>query len=199
MITAVQEEVPRTQTVPLGEIADVELGKMLDKNKHIIGRRLPYLRNINVRWGTIDTDDLLEMHFEDDELDRYGLKAGDVLVCEGGEPGRAAVWSGHIPDLKYQKALHRVRFKVEYEPRLLVYFLACLAKTGGIERRFTGSTIKHFTREAFVRLPVPALPIDRQRLIVAEIEKQFTRLEAGVAALRSVQTNLNRYRVAVFN
>ena len=53
--------------MPLGEIADVKLGKMLDKNKHVIGRRLPYLRNMNVRWGTIDTDDLLEMHFEDDE------------------------------------------------------------------------------------------------------------------------------------
>src|SRR4051794_28069640 len=74
------------RVVPLGDIAEVKLGKMLDKAKHQTGRRLPYLRNTNVRWGTIETDDLLEMHFEEDQLDRFGLKANDVLVCEGGEP-----------------------------------------------------------------------------------------------------------------
>ena len=183
--------------VPLGDIAEVKLGKMLDKAKHQTGRRLPYLRNVNVRWGSIETDDLLEMHFEDDELERFGLKSGDVLVCEGGEPGRAAVWSGHLPNLKFQKALHRVRFKVPFDARLLVYLLELLAKTGGLERRFTGSTIKHFTREAFVQLPIPFPPEKEQRRIVAEIEKQFTRLEAGVAALRRVQANLKRYRAAV--
>lgn len=183
--------------VPLGEIAEVKLGKMLDKAKHQTGRRLPYLRNVNVRWGSIETDDLLEMHFEDGELERFGLKSGDVLVCEGGEPGRAAVWNGQLPDLKYQKALHRVRFKVPFDARLLVYLLELLAKAGGLERRFTGSTIKHFTREAFVQLPIPFPPEREQRRIVAEIEKQFTRLEAGVAALRRVQANLKRYRAAV--
>lgn len=181
----------------LGEIAEVKLGKMLDKAKHQAGQRLPYLRNVNVRWGTIETDDLLEMHFEEDELDRFGLKANDVLVCEGGEPGRASVWNGHLSDLKFQKALHRVRFKVPFDPRLLVYLLELLAKNGGLERRFTGSTIKHFTREAFVQLPVPLPPLEEQRRIVEEIEKQFTRLEAGVSALRRVQANLKRYRAAV--
>ena len=183
--------------VPLGEIAEVKLGKMLDKAKHQTGRRFPYLRNINVRWGTVDTDDVFEMHFEDDQVERFSLCAGDVLVCEGGEPGRAAVWNGHVADMKFQKAIHRVRFKVPFEARLLVYLLESLAKSGGLERRFTGSTIKHFTRESFVQLPIPLPPLPEQRRIVAEIEKQFTRLEAGVAALRRVQANLKRYRAAV--
>jgi hypothetical protein len=126
--------------VALGEIAEVKLGKMLDKARHLSGRRLPYLRNVNVRWGAVNTDDLREMNFDDDELDRFGLKAGDVLVCEGGEPGRAAVWNGHLPDLKFQKAIHRVRFRTPFEPGLLVYLLALLAQTGSLERRFTGST-----------------------------------------------------------
>ena len=77
--------------VPLGDIAEVKLGKMLDQAKHQHGERLPYARNVSVRWGTIDTHDLPEMYFEDDELERFGLQARDVLVCEGGEPGRAAV------------------------------------------------------------------------------------------------------------
>ncbi|MBI2927891.1 MAG: restriction endonuclease subunit S [Verrucomicrobia bacterium] len=183
--------------VPLGEIAEVKLGKMLDKAKHQTGRKFPYLRNINVRWGAVETDDVFEMHFEDDQVERFSLRAGDVLVCEGGEPGRAAVWNGHVAEMKFQKAIHRVRFNVPFEARLLVYLLESLAKSGGLERRFTGSTIKHFTREAFVQLPIPFPPEDEQRRIVAEIEKQFTRLEAGVAALRRVQANLKRYRAAV--
>jgi type I restriction enzyme S subunit len=185
-------------TIPLGEIAEVKLGKMLDKTKHRTGRPLPYLRNINVRWGSVDTNDLLAMNFEDDELDRFGLSEGDVLVCEGGEPGRAAVWNNSIPNIKYQKAIHRVRFKQPYEPRLLVYLLELLAKTGRLERRFTGSTIKHFTREAIVQLPVPVPPLDEQQRIVAETEKQFTRLDAGVASLKRVQIALKRYRASVF-
>lgn len=187
----------RWPIVRLGEIAEVKLGKMLDRAKHQTGRRLPYLRNVNVRWGTIETHDLLEMNFEEDQLDRFGLKENDVLVCEGGEPGRASAWNGHLPNLKFQKALHRVRFKKPFEPRLLVYYLELLAKTGALERRFTGSTIKHFTREAFVQLPVPVPSFDEQHRIVAEIEKQFTRLDAGGAALRRVQANLKRYRAAV--
>jgi type I restriction enzyme S subunit len=137
------------KTVTLGEIAEIKLGKMLDRSKHTTGSKLPYLRNVNIRWGAIETDDLLEMYFDDDQLERFAIKDNDVLVCEGGEPGRAAVWLGGPTNLKFQKALHRVRFNVPYEPRLLVYLLERLAKSGGLERRFTGSTIKHFTREAF--------------------------------------------------
>ncbi len=181
----------------LGDIAEVRLGKMLDKAKHRTGTAMPYLRNINVRWGAVKTDDLLEMFFKEGEHERYGLRAGDVLVCEGGEPGRAAVWDGRIPEVRYQKALHRVRFNAEYEPRLLVYLLELLAKTGRLERRFTGSTIKHLTRESLVELPIPVPPLDEQRRMVEEIEQQLTRLDAGVAALKRVQANLKRYRAAV--
>jgi len=139
--------------VPLGEIAEVKLGKMLDKAKHQTGHKFPYLRNINVRWGTVDTDDVFEMHFEDAQIERFSLREGDVLVCEGGEPGRAAVWNGQIAEMKFQKAIHRVRFNVPFNPKLLAYLLESLAKSGGLEQRFTGSTIKHFTREAFIQLP----------------------------------------------
>ena len=174
---------------PLGEIAEVRLGKMLDKSKHVAGRKLPYLRNVNVRWGKIDTDDVNEMFFKENELDRYGLKAGDVLVCEGGEPGRAAVWSGDFPEMKYQKAIHRVRFNVPFDPRLLVWQLERLAFSGGLERRFTGSTIKHFTREAFVELPVPVPPHAEQSRIVAEVERRLSVVEELEAV---VEANLQR-------
>jgi type I restriction enzyme S subunit len=184
-------------SVPLGEIAEIKLGKMLDRAKHTTGRKLPYLRNINVRWGSIETDDLLEMHFEEEQAERFSIRDGDVLVCEGGEPGRAAVWCGGPTELKFQKALHRVRFKVPYEPRLLVYLLELLAKGGRLERRFTGSTIKHFTREAFLQLPVPSLSLAEQQRIVTEIEKQLARLDAAEESLQRSKRNLRRYRASV--
>src|SRR5205807_1800887 len=99
------------------------LGKMLDKQKNR-GTLQPYLRNVNVRWFTFALSDLKEMRFEDDEQARYELRSGDLVVCEGGEPGRAAVWRGQTDNAKIQKALHRIRFHPnEYDPAFGMYFL----------------------------------------------------------------------------
>src|SRR3989442_30563 len=175
--------------MPLGEVADVRLGKMLDKSKHLAGRKLPYLRNINVRWGSVDTSDLLEMNFKDDELDRFGLRHGDVLVCEGGEPGRAAVWSASVEHMKFQKALHRVRCSPLLNPKFLVAVLEHYAKSGRLRRFFTGSTIKHFTGESFSVMPVPLPPPEEQNEIVAELERRLTVIESVEA---EVQHGLKR-------
>ena len=164
---------------------------MLDKSKHTKGHKLPYLRNINVRWGTVDTRDVSEMFFKDDELGRYNLEAGDVLVCEGGEPGRASVWYGEIENMKYQKALHRVRFYLPLNPEYLALLLEYFASTGLLSRYFTGSTIKHFTKESFTSLPFPLPSLSEIGVIVSlvdekiisikrlesEIDKQLTKAE----------------------
>ncbi len=155
------------------QVAEVFLGKMLDKTKHISGQKMPYLRNVNVRWGSIDTEDLSEMFFDNDEHERYGLTAGDVLVCEGGEPGRAAVCKQEHETLKYQKALHRVRLFGLYEPDLLVAFLEHAAKTGKLDKAFTGSTINHFTKESFLVLCIPLAPLEEQKVIVEGLSSAF--------------------------
>ena len=94
--------------VALGHIVDSRLGKMLDKEKNT-GINRKYLRNINVRWFSFDLSDLLEMRIEDEEVDKYSIRYGDLVICEGGEPGRCAVWEKE-DTIFYQKALHRVRF-----------------------------------------------------------------------------------------
>ena len=151
--------------VNLGAVAQIKLGKMLDKNKHTTGRLLPYLNNLSVRWNEVNTSDLPQMYFNDDELDRFGLRAGDVVVCEGGEPGRAAIWDGRLLDLKFQKAIHRVRFSVPFEPKILVLHLENLAGTTLFEMLFTGGGIKHLTRETFARLKIPLIPHAEQQRI----------------------------------
>lgn len=156
------------------QISEVQLGKMLDRKKHTKGTKKSYLRNINIRWGSIDTEDCLEMYFQGHELARYGLEAGDVLVCEGGEPGRAAIWDGRFPDMKYQKALHRVRLSKGINAGLLVIYLEYLGKSGRLERWFTGTTIKHFTRESISSLPFPVPPEDEQALVLAVVEQSLS-------------------------
>ena len=156
------------------QIAEIQLGKMLDKKKHTKGKKKSYLRNINVRWGRVDTSDCLEMYFQDQELDRYGLEDRDVLVCEGGEPGRAAIWDARFPDMKYQKALHRVRLHEGISAELFVAYLEYLGKSGRLEKWFTGTTIKHFTRESFSSLPFPLPPQDEQVSVLASVEQSLS-------------------------
>ena len=107
-------------TKPLAEVADFRLGKMLDDKKNR-GESLPYLANVNVRWGEFDLENLREMRFEHDEMDRYGLKFGDIVMCEGGEPGRCAIWKESVPGMMIQKALHRIRPHDCLDHRFLFY------------------------------------------------------------------------------
>ncbi len=167
----------------IDQVGDVQLGKMLDKKKHKNGKPLPYLRNINVRWDAINTNDLLSMNFEDNELDRFGLQKGDVLACEGGEPGRAAICGAEHEGLKYQKALHRIRLFGLYMPKLLVSYLEHCAKNGKLEKRFTGTTVKHFTRESFIELPVPLPPLAEQHQVLTHLDTALSACKAQESAV----------------
>ncbi|HZZ81421.1 MAG TPA: restriction endonuclease subunit S [Gemmataceae bacterium] len=185
-------------TLPLMSIAsEMCLGKMLDKAKNR-GTLKPYLRNVNVRWFTFDLSDMKEMRFEDGEDVRFGLQNGDLVVCEGGEPGRAAVWSDQADNAKIQKALHRIRFGLnEYDPYFAMYFLYWGTISNRFSRFYTGTTIKHLTGAALSRVHFPVAPLNEQRRIVAKIEELFSNLDAGVAALERAKANLKRYRAAV--
>ena len=150
--------------VRLGDHAESCLGKMLDQRKNR-GELLPYLGNKNVRWGSIDTRELGRMRFEDHEHDRYGLKYGDLVVCEGGEPGRCAIWKDELPGMKIQKALHRIRAGDQLDNRFLHYWFLLAGRNGALERYFTGTTIKHLTGKAISELQVPFPSLPEQRAI----------------------------------
>jgi len=92
-----------------GEVFDVKLGKMLSQKSRVGDSPLPYVRNANVQWGKVEVCDLLVMDFTDDEQERFRLRPGDILICEGGEVGRTAIWRGEIEECYYQKAIHRAR------------------------------------------------------------------------------------------
>ena len=148
----------------LGEIADLCLGKMLDEQKNK-GDLLPYLANVNVRWGEFDFDGLREMRFLETERERYGLKYGDIVMCEGGEPGRCAIWKETVPGMMIQKALHRIRPINEIDHRYLFYFFLHTGTQGGFAPLFTGATIKHLPKQSLEKLEVRYPPLEQQKLV----------------------------------
>lgn len=152
------------EKVRLGDVTDSCLGKMLDQEKNK-GDYHPYLANVNVRWGSFDLENLPQMRFEDDEQERYGLKYGDLIICEGGEPGRCAIWKDAIPNMKIQKALHRVRVHDCLDYRYLFYWFLWAGKRGALEQYFTGATIKHMPGQKLKSVIIDKPPIETQRRI----------------------------------
>jgi len=166
---------------------------MLDAKKNK-GTPEPYLGNSNVRWGAFDLADLAEMRFEAHEEERYGLMQGDLVVCEGGEPGRCAIWTGAHARMKIQKALHRIRPKATLNNYFLFYWFCHATKAGLLDPHFTGTTIKHLTGKAIAALKIPLPPIEFQ-VAMADVLKT---LDDRIALLRETNATLEAIAQALF-
>ena len=171
---------------PVGAFFDCQLGKMLNAEAAGGSDQFPYLRNINVQWDRINSDDLATMHFDEQDRLRCSLEPGDVLVCEGGEVGRAAVWAGEVDDCYYQKAIHRLRLLRQgtANPRFLMYCFRAAAKLKVFSVQGNLSTIVHLTGEqlSVQRFPWPS--IEEQDAIVSVLDTQRDRTQDLVANLR---------------
>ena len=177
------------QTKKVSEIAKHSLGKMLDKAKNK-GEPKPYLRNLNVRWFDFDLSDVLEMRFLPEEAARYTAVKGDVLICEGGYPGRAAIWEQDEP-IYFQKALHRVRFHEPERNKWFLYYLLSKDFDGTLKSHFNGAGIQHFTGESLAQFEVPLPPLPEQQRIVHILDEAF----AGIATAKAnAEKNLENAR-----
>lgn len=160
------------------EFGSSRLGKMLD-GKKIIGNNLkPYLRNSNVQWFRFQLDDLLQMDFNENDKIEFSLKRGDILMCEGGEIGRCAIWKEEIENCYFQKAIHRIRLNNEYVlPEYFVYMFKNLSDKGGLDEFKSAATISHLTGEKLKKMKMPIPPLDLQnqfaeRIKLIEAQKQ---------------------------
>ncbi|HAH3593216.1 TPA: hypothetical protein GF190_18630 [Escherichia coli] len=140
---------------------------MLDKAKNK-GTPKKYIRNVNVQWDNIFLDDINEMKFEDNELSEFILKNGDLLVCEGGEPGRCAIWN-KPGEFYFQKALHRVRTFCNIPTKILAIHLKNDSSNGRLENLFTGVTIKHLPGDKLQQYVIPLMPLNEQNNIIAKL------------------------------
>jgi type I restriction enzyme S subunit len=149
---------------PLEMIAKCELGKMLDKNKNK-GEYEIYLSNVDVRWGYFEMDELKKMRFETREFERYSLNTGDIIMCEGGEAGRCAIWKNAKIKMMYQKALHRIRTKKNIDSGFLFYQFLNMGNNGKFEAYYTGATIKHLPLQILKKIPISIAPLQTQKRI----------------------------------
>ena len=169
----------------LGEICQSDLGKTLNKSKDK-GELYPYLCAINILWNKIELSTLKQTRFEKDELERYSVKKGDLLICEGGDIGRAAIWDKE-ESILYQNALHRVRFEDNMNARFCLLFLQNLKHKGILDNRYgKGVTIKHLVKSALLSIPIPVPTLSEQQHVVEELDLLSSIIEKKKAQLNEL-------------
>ncbi len=149
---------------------EIQLGKMSSERARFGGNQKAYIKNNNVLWGRFDFSELPQMSFDEREILKYSLRKGDLLVCEGGEIGRAAIWQDDLPGMMYQKALHRLRPRSENDiPQFMFHYLRYCAMKGILEGVATGTTIRHLPVEQLTELKLPFPSRDHQERIAREL------------------------------
>ena len=160
----------------LSNVASIQLGKMLDKQKNQ-GDLAPYLGNANVQWGRFDLANVKTMPMDEMDRAKYALSDGDLIVCEGGVPGRCAIWASN-ETMHYQKALHRIRCS----KRLLLntyceLYICFIVQSHVWDSCFTGTTIKHLPAQTLSSWLLPLPPLAEQRRIVEWVDELMPLVE----------------------
>lgn len=170
--------IPKDWDVRLvGEVFDLQLGKMLSKASKIGHSPFPYLANRNVQWDEVDLSDLEWMDFNDNEREKFSLLPGDLLVCEGGESGRTAIWKDEMENCYFQKAIHRLRPKdSQVLPDYMLRFMRRAFEHGFLTSFTSQTSITHLTREKFALLPLPLPKVEEQKAIVNVLDSLDTRI-----------------------
>ena len=166
----------------LGAFHTAQLGKMLNAAAASGPEQYLYIKNTNVQWDSFDLEELPSMSFDAEDRRRCELRPGDLLVCEGGEVGRSAVWDLQS-QIYFQKALHRVRPLTENVPRFLMYCLWAAANLNVFSVEGNQATIVHLTGEKLRSHRFPWPPLEEQKRIVSIIDSQRGRIDRAVTSM----------------
>lgn len=152
---------------PLGELFEIGTGKTMSAAARKGTDKTPFLRTSNVLWDEVDISSVDEMSIPEHELPAKLLKPGDLLVCEEGEIGRAAIWNGQVEPMSFQNHLHRLRPNDrDVEPRFYVYFLqTAFTQLGLFEGEGNKTTIPNLSRSRLAKLEVPQPRLAEQQAI----------------------------------
>lgn len=173
----------------VGREFEIKLGKMLDAEKNV-GVPKPYLGNKAVQWDRIDITDLPTVPMSRADMEKYRICKGDLLVCEGGEVGRAAIWDAPIAECYYQKALHRLRPLHGFNSQVMAALLRQWSDRGVLKNYVTQTSIAHLPREKFMEVPMPVPPVLEQRAIAAalsDVDALLGGLERLIAKKRDLK------------
>lgn len=158
--------------VQFGSVTESRLGKMLDEKTRVGQYMRPYLANVNVQWGRFALDSLRQMNFKPEDQQEFSLRFGDVLMCEGGEPGRCAIWKDQLQDCYYQKALHRIRCNPKHcVPEYVQWLFWFLGQAGAFRSSIAVATIAHLPGIKLKKLEVPMPSLLLQTKFAQHVEK----------------------------
>lgn len=168
---------------PIGFGFDVVLGKMLDAGRKPVEGDvdLPYVRAANIKDGYLDLADVNSMPYTPHEARRLDLRAGDLLVVEGGSVGQSALLHQDMSGWSFQKTVNRVRSKGEWSAAFLGYVLTHMRARGHIDMICAGSTIAHLTAEKLRAIRIPVPPLDEQRAIADRLDRETAKIDALIA------------------
>ncbi len=174
--------------VYIGDIFQHNTGKALN-GVHGAGKMLPYITTSNLYWNRFELDNLKEMPFTETELEKCTVQKGDLLVCEGGDFGRTAVWSFDMP-MRIQNHIHRLRPYADIDVNFY-YFVFYLYKSMGVIAG-KGIGIQGLSSDRLHNILVPLPPLAEQKRIVAKIEE----LEPLIAEYDTAETALTALNTA---
>ena len=161
---------------------------MLDQAKMTGAHPTSYLRNLDVRWGRFNVDDLPTMDIRPEEKERFTVRRGDILMVEGRELGRCAIWDGDDDVIGFQKALHRLRPRDHTEnTRFFYYTMVFVNATGAFIANHDPNEIPHLTGEELRRYRFPKPPLDEQEAIVRHLDSESAKFDTlTVEAQRAI-------------
>jgi type I restriction enzyme S subunit len=183
------------QTKTVGELADTQLGKMLNKGKQTGQYLTPYLRTDNVHWGRFDLSEIKEMDIFPEEEDKYLATSGDLLMCEGGASGRTAIWDEDY-NISFQNHIHRIRPKDPsvISPKYLLYYFEWFIKNGFASDLIKGVTISSLSQSGLRSIEVIYPPIDEQHQIVEILEDHLSHLDSALLDVKRAKIKAAQFR-----
>ncbi|MDP3719496.1 MAG: restriction endonuclease subunit S [Acidobacteriota bacterium] len=174
---------------------EVVLGKMLQPDQdNELETEEPYLRSANVQWEGVDVSDIKMMWFSAREKKELLLRAGDLVVNEGGDVGRCATWTAGLDACYFQNSVNRVRPRQKASTRFLYYWLYNVKHAGFIDAVVSRTTIAHLTAEKLEAMPWPDAPPTDQQRIAAYLDASCASIDAAVAAKRKQLGTLDQVR-----
>lgn len=160
------------QIKTINDVTTVQLGKMLNAKNQTGKNQYYYLANRNVKWFSFDFDDLKKMDFDMSERKKLELQDGDLLVCEGGEIGRCAIWHNEIKDCYIQNAVYRLRCNKDITPIFLAYLLYYHAQKNSFSDVIGSNvTISHFPSDQLKMMQIIIPPIKLQMEFVSFVNQ----------------------------
>ena len=168
------------EVIKFGDVFEIQQGKALSSKNNQIGKPLPFLRTSNILWGKIKFDTLDKMYFTEKEQTKLMLKKGDLLICEGGEIGKTAIWKDHKEKIFFQNHIFRARPIKKYVHSLFyMYWIQYAIKQ---KKMYIGygnkTTIPNLSKRRLSSFLIPLPPIDEQKQIAEILSKIDQKIEA---------------------